>query len=367
MAKDGTDLSSTSESSKVDIMSETQHTHDFSEPPVLYAGGANITWPSSSEAMQPSGQCAYMSSEDEEGRIFARPPQQPQQQKKRPKRHRQEPGINWSRVPSLYQLLIVVASAQAATALVQASSTTLNLKTDDIAPEGMLLCPFKLVRQYPYKYVGTMNRQKVQDFFMNCIFEGEDWDMWVASFACRCRDCTYTCVLRFYIRDPSSSRAPLLLVPTTEFEKFLQYVNRELRVLLTIPTGNNPENFSLRFSGCPRPQFAGKVGSKDAYDALKSKLVQSNPSSFNLHPAAMNSFKDEMNKIYESVKTPKVKKDPAVQRARIMAKQKSFGQTTKRVQRYLGLRTRTAYSVGQGKRIPSPQNHFQGLTVVSNR
>ncbi|KAK8140317.1 hypothetical protein PG984_000383 [Apiospora sp. TS-2023a] len=219
---------------------------------------------------------------------------------------------------SLYQLLIVVGFTQTATTTAQSSSATLSLKADDIAPEDLLLCPFKLVRQYPYKFVGTMNRQKVQDFFMDCIFESGGWNI----------------------------RAPLLLIPTTEIEGFLQYVNRELRVLLTIPTGKEAEKFSLRFSGCPRPQFAGKVASKDAYDALKNKLAQSSPNNLNLHPAALSSFKDKMDKIYESVKTPKVKKDPAVQRARIIAKQKSFGQTTKRVQRYLGLRTRTAYSVG---------------------
>lgn len=144
-------------------------------------------------------------------------------------------------------------------------------------------------------------------------------------------------------------------MPTIEFEEFLQYVNRELRLLLTIPPGTELEKFSLRFQGCPRPQFAGKVGSKDAYDDLKSKLAQSSASYFKLQPAALSSFKDEMDKIYESVKTPKVNKDPAVQRAKIIAKQKSFGQTTKRVQRYLGLRTRIAYSAGQGKRIPPPE------------
>ncbi|KAK8035966.1 qde-2-interacting protein [Apiospora marii] len=277
---------------------------DSPEPPVVHAGGASITWPTSSDAAQFSGQLAYMNSDDEDDRIFICKPQQQQKpKKKRPKRRRQEP-----------------ASAQAATALVQAFSATSTLKTDDIAPEGLLLCPFKLVRQFPYKHVGSINRQKVQDFFMECVFESEEWNI----------------------------RAPLLLVPTAEFEEFLQYVNRELRVLLTVPTGKDSENFSLRFPGCTRPQFAGKVGSKDAYDALKSKLAQSSPNYSNLHPAALGSFKDEIDKIYESVKKPK-KKDPAVQRAKIMAKQKRFGQTTKRVQRYLGLRTRTAYSVGQDK------------------
>lgn len=75
-------------------MSKAQHAQDTPEPPVLYAGGASIVWPSDSDPAQLSGQNAYMSSEDEEGRIFARPPQQQQQQQKKKKstRHRREPG-----------------------------------------------------------------------------------------------------------------------------------------------------------------------------------------------------------------------------------------------------------------------------------
>ncbi|KAK8055471.1 hypothetical protein PG993_000698 [Apiospora rasikravindrae] len=294
------------------MSSKAHHTRDSPEPIVLYAGGASIIFPSDSDTAQPGGQNGYMISDDE-GRIFAPRPQKANK-KNKAKRHRQKE----------------TAHAQDATTTVQASSATIGLKRDDIAPEGLLLCPFKLVRQYPYKYVGNMNRQKVQDFFEDRLFKGERWNM-------------------FYIQDPSSRREPLLLVPTIDFDEFLQCVNRELRTLLAVPSGKEAERFNLRFLGFPRPQFAGKVGSLAAYYELKSKLARSNPSYMNLQPAVLSLFKDEMDRIYESVKTPKPKKDPAIQRAKTIAKQKTFGQTTKRVQRYLGLRTRTAYAVGQDK------------------
>ncbi|KAK8126709.1 uncharacterized protein PG998_002468 [Apiospora kogelbergensis] len=173
-----------------------------------------------------------------------------------------------------------------------------------------------------------MNWQKVHDFFDENLFKGEGWNM-------------------FYLYDPSSRRAPLLFVPSTAFEDFLRGVNRELRTLLTIPKGSNSGKFKLGFEGCPRPRFAGKVETRDAYNALQTKLAQSSSDYPNTQPAALSYFKNEMDKIYESVKTPKPKKDPAIQRAKTIEKQKSFGQITKRVQRYLGLRTRAAYTSGE--------------------
>ncbi|KAK6863956.1 hypothetical protein PG995_000484, partial [Apiospora arundinis] len=313
-------------------MSKAHHTQDSPAPAVLYAVGCSIEAPPNPGVTQPSGQGSFMSSDDEQGRIFARPFQQ--QDKKK------------SRRPSPK----APAPAQSAPTMVQASSASIDLEKDGLAPEGLLLCPFRLVKQYPYKYVGTMNRQKVQEFFENNLFKGT---------------LPHICINRFYIHDPCSKRAPLLLVPTADFEEFLHGANQELRTLLAIPNGSNSENFNLGFDGCPRPQFAGKVETEDAYYALQTKLAQSNHDYSYLQPAALGFFKQEMDNIYESVKRPKMKKDPAAQRAKMIAKQKGFSQTTKRVQRYLGLRTRTAYTHGKGSNPPGPGMSLPRLTVFS--
>lgn len=64
-------------------MSKAHHTQDSPAPAVLYAVGCSIEAPPNPGATQPSGQGSFMSSDDEQGRIFARPFQQQDKKKSR--------------------------------------------------------------------------------------------------------------------------------------------------------------------------------------------------------------------------------------------------------------------------------------------
>jgi hypothetical protein len=152
---------------------------------------------------------------------------------------------------------------------------------------------------------------------------------------------------RFYLHDPYSRRDPLILVPTAEFEEFLNIANSHMRTNISIPGGTIAENFSLTFGefGNPRPRFAGRINNDVAYKSLKDTLLGAPQDNVGmLDFGALEFFKEQMDMIYNSFKPPNSKKNPEVQYMNRLLRQKDWGRTTKRVQRYLGLRQQAAYA-----------------------
>lgn len=154
----------------------------------------------------------------------------------------------------------------------------------------------------------------------------------------------------FYLQDPNGNKDPLLLVPSVQFEQFLKLTSSEIRMRLAIPHGEARSKFFLTFgdANTPRPRFLGRVHSEAAYEELRFKvygLPQDNLS--DLSPAALQFFKETMEKAYRIVGAKK--KSPEAARVRKVERQKDHGRMTKRVQRYLGLRARAAYASQSGE------------------
>lgn len=152
---------------------------------------------------------------------------------------------------------------------------------------------------------------------------------------------------RFYIHDPCFQRDPLILVPTAQFEHFLDGANAHLGTSLNIPkNGRNSEMFRAVFGelGLPRPRFVGRMTMESTYKDIKNALGNADDDYKQYNAPNLQYFKEKMNEIYRFLQSSRrAKKHPEKKRQDRIQTQKTWGRTTKRVQRYLGLRTRTAY------------------------
>ncbi|KLP11711.1 uncharacterized protein LW94_13353 [Fusarium fujikuroi] len=111
-------------------------------------------------------------------------------------------------------------------------------------------CPFKVVVSYPERFVGKANKPRTKPFFTRILFE-KTWDF-------------------FYLHDPEEpARDPYLLIPTAQFEVFLEEINLELDTSLKIPPGVNMEKFYLKFGehGTPRPRYLKRSEEETSLDA----------------------------------------------------------------------------------------------------
>ncbi len=141
--------------------------------------------------------------------------------------------------------------------------------------------------------------------------------------------------------DPKATNAPLLLIPTIQFEQFLNIVNHMIDGELAIPQGNAGERFSLTFGewDTPRPRFLGRANSTSALDALEARAhTLSADDLSHLSPSCYQMYRDKMDDIYSSLKTAKGKRKREAARIKRIQKNKDRGRMLKRVQRYLGLR-----------------------------
>ncbi|RYP63466.1 hypothetical protein DL771_009259 [Monosporascus sp. 5C6A] len=210
-------------------------------------------------------------------------------------------------------------------------SVPANLEAGETSLRGMEFVAFKLVKRYPFLYVGKSNQLKVAAFFKeNC--NKRTWDF-------------------FCLLDPNgsknASRGPLLLVPSVQFEQFLSLASAYTGRNLSIPGGQAREKFFLTFGdwNTPLPRFLGRANSEEDFQGLSFKVYTFPKDNYeNLTAAALQSFKDMMDRVYNSYKAPKSKKNPETVKRKRIERQKNLGRVTKRVQRYLGLRPRAAYA-----------------------
>ncbi|KAG8665655.1 hypothetical protein FPOAC2_10733 [Fusarium poae] len=100
-------------------------------------------------------------------------------------------------------------------------------------------CPFKVVVSYPERFIGKVNKPRAKPFFTE-ILQDRTWDF-------------------FYLHHPMEpARDPYLLVPSAQFEVFLQEINLKLNTDLRIPVGAmNKDKFYMKFGegGTPRPRY----------------------------------------------------------------------------------------------------------------
>ncbi|ATZ54582.1 hypothetical protein BCIN_10g05730 [Botrytis cinerea B05.10] len=207
-----------------------------------------------------------------------------------------------------------------------------KLEYGQLAAEGESFCPWKTVSQYAYRYIGHANRPKVtEQFFYGGKCYLQTWDFF---FLHRLRE--------------DSNQSPIILVPTKQVEYFLAVINRSLGTNLTIPSGSAGA-FDAVFSndGTPYPRYLGRVLNKNMADELREnvppryyKLDGEPPITKPLVDTSLAAFRAKIEALSLTAKNKKAA-NKEKQRVERVAKQKSWKDSTKRVQRYLGLRKRS--------------------------
>lgn len=200
-------------------------------------------------------------------------------------------------------------------------------------------CPWKLVKNYPHSFIGKTNAERAKHFFDNpTIHTHHPWDL-------------------YYIHNPDDVKnRHILLVPTYQFEHLLDVINDKLDILLTIPGQKNAQKFKVTFGmgGAPVPRFLGRSTSFEEFEALKRNLPPYNPEDDIRHLSnmAQEDFLELLKRIQTSSKANKSKKSEK-KRAQRIQDRKSWGKSTKRVQRYLGIRKDASRTVesGSGTRL----------------
>lgn len=213
----------------------------------------------------------------------------------------------------------------------------LGLKVGDKASKHEVLVPWKFLIRYGELYVGKTNRPTVEPYFEHeDILANQDWDV-------------------YYLYDPADLTAdPILFVPTSQLEAYLRKINKKLGIALKIPEGGNEVKFARQFDwlSTPRPRYVGRTNGVGAIQKMKTVIPLPEPEDD--LAKANQAERDRFTTLLESIKQSWVggKGDGKASKARQKAasryeNRKAWGQTTKRVQRYLGLR----------EKIPSVVNH----------
>lgn len=205
-----------------------------------------------------------------------------------------------------------------------------QLQLGELAAEDEIFCPWRAVKDYPWKFVGTANRdQVVATFYEAEQYFDEHWDF-------------------FYIHRGTSdlNQQPVILVPTAQLVNFFDTINQTLGTNLTIPSGGANPGFQLQFynDGCPRPRYLGHSTNFEMAQQLHKNIP---PAYYKLNdePDALGSpdarslaaFKAKMESMIQLQKNRKAATAEKRKRERL-EKQKQWGHGIKRVQRYLGLR-----------------------------
>jgi hypothetical protein len=152
----------------------------------------------------------------------------------------------------------------------------------------------------------------------------------------------------FYIhRYLSDNSLPaLLLIPTKQFEAFLAIINRTLKTQLTIPSGGGGRTFQVTFEndGTPQPRYLGRSTNKEMAENLRNSIPPAwfrpkgepvtAPAPSDRSLAAFKAKIDMMLQVQKGKKLVNKEK----QKVERIAKQQSWNHSTKRVQRYLGIR-----------------------------
>ncbi|KAF7949015.1 hypothetical protein EAE96_008191 [Botrytis aclada] len=207
-----------------------------------------------------------------------------------------------------------------------------ELEYGQLAAEGESFCPWKTVSQYAYRYVGHANRPRVTEQFF---------------YGGRCYLQTWDFFYLYRLRE-DSNQSPIILVPTKQVEYFLAVINRSLGTNLTIPSGSGGA-FDAVFNndGTPYPRYLGRVLNKNMADELREnvppryyKVDGEPPITKPLVDTSLEAFRAKIEALNLTAKNKKAA-NKEKQRVERVAKQKAWKDSTKRVQRYLGLRKRS--------------------------
>ncbi|KAI1116002.1 hypothetical protein F5Y14DRAFT_97950 [Nemania sp. NC0429] len=208
----------------------------------------------------------------------------------------------------------------------------LRLTFGEESEKGSTFMLFKLVQAYLYTYFGQSKEQKVLEFFKKRLPKTCAWDF-------------------FSQHDATATRNPLLLVPTSQLERYLDNANHQLDMQFAIPHGSAGDKFSLTFGewDTPRPRFLGRANDASAINALKARAHElPTPDLTHLAPERYRMYCDKLDKIYGLLGMARSRGNRGGGGGRARAggkrwekrvqRQKDYGRMLKRAQRYLGLR-----------------------------
>ncbi|KAH8880737.1 hypothetical protein GQ53DRAFT_669307 [Thozetella sp. PMI_491] len=203
------------------------------------------------------------------------------------------------------------------------------LALNEPSREGQPFTPWKIVRKYPYSFVGARSRELCEDFFKaEDICQGRVWDI-------------------YFLHHPyEPARKPYLFVPTEQFQHLLDTINEQLDLSLAIPAGSTNDLFAMSFGAhnTPRPRYLGRSTSHKTFQDLSDNIPPLD-SADNLQDSgflAKEDFISRLDMIHKAIKSSGKSKSEKNRQKRF-ENHKAWGQSSKRVQRYLGLRHKIYY------------------------
>lgn len=218
-------------------------------------------------------------------------------------------------------------SAGRAVKLAADSSKDLGFKNCEKAGEDMALIPWKFLVRYAELYVGKTNTPLVEPYFDETqIFDNQDWDF-------------------FYLYEPEDLTAdPIFFVPTFQLETLLGKINEKHHIALQIPDCAY-DKFFYKFH-LLQPRYYGRNALAEVHFKLVvARLPLPEAEDEVIYQGATQAERDEFAEALKRIKDSltcrkgdgkgKLKRKNAFKR---YDDRKAWGHTTKRVQRYLGLR-----------------------------
>ncbi|KAH6624997.1 hypothetical protein B0J18DRAFT_197574 [Chaetomium sp. MPI-SDFR-AT-0129] len=200
-----------------------------------------------------------------------------------------------------------------------------GLELGERSDESDRFVPWKLIIHYPDLFVGKANGVRAAPLFtLDALHENRVWDL-------------------YYIHAPPDMKLkPVIFAPTHQFRHLLDVVNAKLDTQLTIPGGKNAERFEMEFGadGGPVPRFLGRSESAQTFNALSEAVPEAHPDD-DVTKITTQFGVDEFRFLLKQtrVEEKKIKKADK-NRAKRLTAHKDWARSIKRVQRYLGLRSR---------------------------
>lgn len=218
-------------------------------------------------------------------------------------------------------------SAGKAVKLAADASKDLGFKYCEKAGEDMALIPWKFLVCYAELYVGKTNTPLVEPYFdENQIFDNQDWDF-------------------FYLYEPEDLTAnPIFFVPTFQLETLLGKINEKHHIALKIPDCAH-DTFFYKFDLLQPRYYSRNALAGVPFELAVARLPLPEAEDEVIYQGATQAERDEFENTLKRIKDSlmcskgdgkgKSKRKNAFKR---YDDRKAWGHTTKRVQRYLGLR-----------------------------
>ncbi|PYI10436.1 hypothetical protein BO78DRAFT_361077 [Aspergillus sclerotiicarbonarius CBS 121057] len=197
-----------------------------------------------------------------------------------------------------------------------------DLESLPIRPSNGQFSPLLAIARYPYRNIkGDLSKQVSGRFFDGGKFWNRSWDI-------------------YYIHAPPSLGSKcVLLTPTSEVNRFLQEINREMKCELSLST-DVTAGFILTFKDeYPQPVYAGRSTTRETKDRLEGRIPA--PSEHGYSPEG------DMNETYAAFETMMEHAIEAIRNKKKSSKQKQMMRAMqeyntqnmiRRMQRYIGLR-----------------------------